>query len=252
MRETYATGDAVLVKKAFNHYRPNDVLVFEYPLKDSGQKSLTFIQRLIAMPGDSLLIDGKLVFVNGQLVADGATYKQNYFIHLNDPSCDSAFARAFAHFEGGKIETDLEYGYSLTDIQFDSVQKNPCIKSIKQKQEKEENFDENCFPFSEHYRWNRDHYGKIYIPKKNDVLALDTLNIALYESVLLAENNTLEVSGDSILVNHQRVKNYTVQQNYYFVMGDNRDNAVDSRMYGFLPESKIKGKVLFLIRRAKP
>jgi signal peptidase I len=70
--------------------------------------------------------------------------------------------------------------------------------------------------------------------------------------VLLAENNTLEVSGDSILVNHQRVKNYTVQQNYYFVMGDNRDNAVDSRMYGFLPESKIKGKVLFLIKRAKP
>ncbi len=251
MRESYAFGDAVLVKKAFNHFNYNDVLLFTSPLRDSGVKESNFIQRLIALPGDSLEIDDKIIFVNGQIVKDGLLYKQNYFIHLNDVKFDSAFAKKYAHLEGGKIETDLEYGFSLTDKQFDSIQKETCIKSIKIKEEKKENFDENCFPYSEHYRWNRDHYGKIYIPKKNDVLQLDTMNLDLYASIIEQENNMLNVSGDSIFINQQKVNTYTVQQNYYFMMGDNRDNAVDSRIWGFLPENKIKGKIIYCLRRAK-
>ena len=38
----------------------------------------------------------------------------------------------------------------------------------------------------------------------------------------------------------------TVPEHQYFMMGDNRDNSQDSRYWGFLPETYIKGKALFI------
>jgi signal peptidase I len=37
-----------------------------------------------------------------------------------------------------------------------------------------------------------------------------------------------------------------VPEHQYFMMGDNRDNSQDSRYWGFLPETYIKGKALFI------
>lgn len=252
MRETYQYGDAVLINKAFNKYMRNDVLYFEYPLKDSLYQGTCLFQRLIALPGDSIQIEDKVVFVNDEMLKDGALYKQNYFIHLDSLKCDSSFQKGFNNLEGSKIEEDLEYGFSLTDKQFDSIEKSPCIKSIKIKKEERGRFDENCFPYSEHYQWNRDQYGKLYVPKKNDVLKLDTLNLDIYSSIINYEKNHLEVSGDSILINSVLSNTYQVKHNYYFMMGDNRDNTADSRIWGFLPENKIKGKVVFTLRHKKP
>jgi signal peptidase I len=252
MRESYFYGDVVLIKKFGQAFHRNDVLYFEYPVKDSTNKKTMLFQRIIGLPGDSVLITDKIVFVNDEMMKDSETYKQNYFIHLDSLKCDSTFAKQFSKFEGGKIEEDFEYGFSLTDKQFDSIEKVPCIKSIKIKKEDHESFDENCFPNSEHYRWNRDHYGKLYIPKKNDVLKLDTLNIDLYESIISYEQNQVELRNDSIFINAVYTNTYLVKSNYYFMMGDNRDNTVDSRIWGFLPESQIIGKVLFRIRKMKP
>ncbi|MGZ4038757.1 MAG: S26 family signal peptidase, partial [Bacteroidia bacterium] len=59
----------------------------------------------------------------------------------------------------------------------------------------------------------------------------------------------LELKGDSIFINGRPAQRYEVQQDYYFVMGDNRDNAIDSRYWGFLPERLIVGKLSAVIKR---
>jgi signal peptidase I len=38
----------------------------------------------------------------------------------------------------------------------------------------------------------------------------------------------------------------TVPPHQYFMMGDNRDNSEDSRYWGFMPESYVKGQALFM------
>jgi signal peptidase I len=68
-------------------------------------------------------------------------------------------------------------------------------------------------------------------------------NLELYRALIEHfEGNTLSVLGDKIFINAVETRHYTVKQDYYFVMDDNRDNAKDSRYWGFLPQSHILGK----------
>jgi signal peptidase I len=83
----------------------------------------------------------------------------------------------------------------------------------------------------------------VVIPFKGQQVSLDFKTVELYKEIIeLYEGNSLEVKNSKVYVNGRETKRYTIQQNYYFVMDDNRDNAKDSRYWGFLPQSYIIGK----------
>ncbi len=248
MAESFYTGDMVLVNKLAFNYQVKDVLYFEFPAKDSGSKKTHFIQRCIAEPGDSLRIIDKLIYVNGHLVEDLFSIKYNYILDTDTFKLDSLTKERYDLYEGGEISKKGKYAYSLTKSQIDSLNSSGLIKSIDLRLEKTNIYDARTFPFSRQFSWNIDNYGPIYIPKKNDTLLLDTINIKLYSTIITKfEKNELLIKGDSIYINNTYTKNYTIKQNYYFVAGDNRDNAIDSRRWGFLPKSFIKGKVVGIL-----
>jgi len=92
--------------------------------------------------------------------------------------------------------------------------------------------------------FNKDNYGPIRVPRKGDLIELTPENYSLYHDLIVDEGHSVSLIGDRVLVDGSFLPRYTVGKNYYFAMGDNRDNSLDSRFWGFLPESDIVGQAM--------
>ncbi len=251
MQATFHFGDVLLVKKFGISLNTNDIVYIKFPEKDSTAPTTYFFQRLIGLPGDSIAIIDKVVYINGMPIEDTITIKHNYHIKTAN-AMDSLILARHNLTEGSAISEKNDYSFSLTKFKADSLKRLAVIESIELETEKDNSSDLSCFPYSINYKWNMDNYGKLYIPKKDDVILLDTINIVFYKRLIQDhEKNTLRIKNDSIFINDVLSKRYIVKRNYYFTLGDNRDNANDSRKWGFLPDNYIIGKSIWVIKQTK-
>jgi len=95
--------------------------------------------------------------------------------------------------------------------------------------------------------WNRDQYGPLRVPAKGDVIELNRNNYLWWDTFIKREGHKIEIKGENeILIDGKPAASYTVEEDYYFMMGDNRDNSLDSRFWGFVPKENIVGKAWFV------
>ena len=105
----------------------------------------------------------------------------------------------------------------------------------------------NLFPQSADYPWNYSQMGKIYIHEEGKTVPLNLKVLPLYRKIIQDyEKNELKISGNQILLNGQVADSYTFKQDYYWMMGDNRDHSEDSRAWGYVPENHIVGTPIFI------
>jgi signal peptidase I len=76
----------------------------------------------------------------------------------------------------------------------------------------------------------------------DSTLALYGETIRRYEHL-----DHMSMTGSELVIDGQPVREYVFKQDYYFMMGDNRNNSLDSRYWGFVPEDHIVGKPLFVL-----
>jgi signal peptidase I len=94
------------------------------------------------------------------------------------------------------------------------------------------------FPYSRQNKWTRDDYGKLIIPKKGQTITISQENYDCYKTII--KNYELAI----FQLEKGEQKTYTFKNDYYFMLGDNRHNSIDSRSYGFVPENYIQGKMI--------
>ncbi len=103
---------------------------------------------------------------------------------------------------------------------------------------------QSIFPINK--PWNQDWYGPVRIPKKGDVVAINNETLPMFQWIISEyEHNSLEKKNGKIFINGKEANQYTIQQDYYMMVGDNRDASLDARFFGFVPEENIVGKPMF-------
>ena len=198
-----------------------------------------YVKRCVGIPGDTLEVRGGYVWINGHIEPSRPGLQFSYTVTTDGHKINSKIIEDLGLNPRECYFDPSLPGYPsmiLTKEMIKTVHDLPNVVDLKRNLEREPSAVWNeVFPYTENSGWTRDFYGPVVIPAKGVTVTLTEENLPLYERIISA------YEGGSVEQALAEGK-YTFKQDYYFMMGDNRHNSLDSRYWGFVPEDHIVGR----------
>lgn len=244
----------------FTEVKREDVVVFNVPplsLNDNVhhpvQLKTFYVKRCVGLPGDIIEIRDSEVLINGRTLSHPSGMKFKYSVKTRDAISVRTMKNLSIdgndyHYLGRSDNGESVYIMYLTADQESQLKTANYVSSISKMVKPVSEPESDIFPGSAFFKKNGDNYGALQIPKEGMSIELSDSTVAFYgETIILYDNpGEMTLVDGKLFRNGKNISQYTFRQNYYFMMGDNRHNSLDSRYWGFVPEDHIVGKPLFI------